>query len=366
MTTHRPDSYDVAMTSMLKEAGAIGRTWAGAKGFVQGFQNAGKAQELHRANEVLQQAGRKTRRTPGANPIKPMAPADSWMGRVQQRIDAGSGQVAKAQKTYDKEQRIAEKQRADAAEAARVQAAEATARQAGYAVREPKARDAAQPKARDAAQPPSSPDPAAPGSGSGSGNFMAKALGTAALGAGGYALYNGLRDADEQRARAQDYYNSAQHNLMAPISSMTVTASYEKFAEEKSSENWFAPVLLGNAQAAVAKSLADTVGQRLVGDPLSALGDTIKKRYLDEPKWQKNFDDVVASDPHLQQMHQQNPSVLPSAFETIKRFSPTLAKDRLATRSLLRHVAMSGGEMDFGTMKMLAETEKFHNESKRK
>ena len=71
-------------------------------------------------------------------------------------------------------------------------------------------------------------------------------------------------------------------------------------------------------------------------------------------------------DPMLAQLHAQNPAMLTDAFESVKRFSPTLARDRLGTRNLLRHVAMSGGELDHSTMKMLAETEKFMTESKRR
>ena len=193
--------------------------------------------------------------------------------------------------------------------------------------------------------------------------FAPYAAGTALL---GYGAYRGLRPAGEQTARAQDYMNNAKHDLNTALPSMTVTASYEKFAAEKLSvgaprgNEYFA-----TTSSAVAKSLGDVLADKLVADPIDALHGTFKKKFYDEPEWASNFKKTVESDPMLTDLHKQNPQTLSSAFQTIKRFSPTLAKDHLATRSLLRHVAMSGGEMDFGTMKMLAETEKFHNESKR-
>ena len=161
--------------------------------------------------------------------------------------------------------------------------------------------------------------------------------------------------------------NNAYHNLNAPMPSMTVTASYSDFANEKLAvvEEYGHPVVLHGVNTAIAKSLADTLGKKLISDPIDSLHDTFRKRYYDEPRWKTNFDKVVGSDPMLTDIHTKNPEVLPNAFETIKRFSPSLAKDQLATRSLLRHVAMSGGEMDFATMNLLAETEKFHKESKR-
>lgn len=183
----------------------------------------------------------------------------------------------------------------------------------------------------------------------------------------GYAGYRGLKPAAEQTARAQDYMNNAQHDLNTALPSMTVTASYEKFAAEKrSTTRPSEPEYFNTARGAVAKSFGDVLANKLVADPIDALHRTMNRRFYDEPEWKINFDKTVQSDPMLQNLLQQNPDALHNAFQTIKRFSPTLAKDHLATRSLLRHVAMSGGEMDFGTMKMLAETEKFHNESKRK
>jgi hypothetical protein len=193
------------------------------------------------------------------------------------------------------------------------------------------------------------------------------AVGAAALGAGGYALYRGIQNSSEQNARNSDYAGNMRHDLTSAMPSMTVTASYEKYASDKMADgNSSNGMLFASSRAAVAKSVADTLGSRLIADPLDAVRDTVKKRYYDEPKWQKNFHSVVSSDPVLSRAHAENPSMLTEAFESVKRFSPSLASDRLATRNLLKHVVMSGGEMDHSVMKMLAETEKAVTQSKQR
>jgi hypothetical protein len=197
--------------------------------------------------------------------------------------------------------------------------------------------------------------------------FKAKALGLTGVGLTGLATYRGAKDSAESSTRATDYAENMKHDLGTPMPSLEVTASYEKFAEEKLAAPPSQPMyLMPSAQSAFAQSFGGALAQKLVTDPLDALQSKLKKTWVDEPKWKRNFNDVVTGDPTLSQLHQERPQVLSDAYESIKRFSPTVAKDRLATRNILRHVAMSGGEMDHATMRMLAETEKFHNDASRK
>jgi hypothetical protein len=88
------------------------------------------------------------------------------------------------------------------------------------------------------------------------------------------------------------------------------------------------------------------VGERLIGKPIDLIAGAAKSKLYDEPRQRKNFEAVIKADPMLAQHHGQNPQMMREAFETIRRFSPTLAQDPMATRSLLKHVAMSSGEMD--------------------
>ena len=197
--------------------------------------------------------------------------------------------------------------------------------------------------------------------------FKAKALGLTGVGLTGAAAYRGSKDSAEAATRAQDYAESVKHDLTSPMPSLEVTASYAKFAEEKLAAPGPQPMMLvPSAQSAFAQGFGSALAQKLVTDPLDALHSKLRRSYVDEPKWQRNFNDVVTGDPTLSQMHKERPQVLSDAYESIKRFSPTVAKDRLATRNILKHVAMSGGEMDHATMRMLAETEKLHADANRR
>lgn len=190
---------------------------------------------------------------------------------------------------------------------------------------------------------------------------------TAAIGA---TVVRGARDAREQEARMQDHMNRMRHDLTSTMPSMEVRASYEKLAREKLASGG-PPSSFGErfgtaATNAGAKAIADALVDRFLVSPMDAAYGGLKRRFSDEPAWKKNFEHVVGSDPLLAQAHNENPTVLADAFDSIKRFSPTLAKDRLATRNVLKHVVLSGGEMDHSVMKMLAETEKLHAESKKR
>lgn len=192
------------------------------------------------------------------------------------------------------------------------------------------------------------------------GRAVMTGLGVGGLGALGYAGYRGLQAAREQDARSQDYLRNAEHDFNSPVPSMTVTASYEKIARAKLAEGF-----AGNAARSFIGGMGTPVGERLIGKPIDLIAGAAKSKLYDEPRQRKNFQAVIKSDPMLAQHHSQNPQMMAEAFDTIRRFSPTLAQDPMATRSLLKHVAMSSGEMDFATMKMLAETEKMHQESMR-
>jgi hypothetical protein len=194
------------------------------------------------------------------------------------------------------------------------------------------------------------------------------------VGLAGAALYRGLRNASEQNARMNDYMGNAREDLNSPMPSLKIGASYEKLAARKLADTprtvkappGFFQAAGMTAQNTALKSLTDSLAKKLIEGPLDAAYMGLKRRLSDEPAWQANFQNVVSSDPMLAQAHSENPAMLPDAFESIKRFSPSIAKDRLATKNLLKHVVLSGGELDHSIMKMLAETEKLHTESKKR
>jgi hypothetical protein len=182
-----------------------------------------------------------------------------------------------------------------------------------------------------------------------------------------YSAYKGMRPADEQAMRAIDYMTNAMENPITPLPSMTVTASYVDTANKflKTATNQNSRGLRAIPDAAIA-SLSNVVAQKFVSDPIDYAHMKIKRKLVDEPEWRRNFKKVIASDPELQEAHARDPNMLPRLFESIKRYSPTLAKDHLGTKNILRHGVHTGGVLDVNTLKLLAETEKLRAETLRR
>lgn len=66
---------------------------------------------------------------------------------------------------------------------------------------------------------------------------------------------------------------------------------------------------------------------------------------------------LIESDPILNQVHAADPTVLPRAYQSMSKVAPTLSLDENAARSFLREAAMSGGGVNYGTIKGLSEAE---------
>lgn len=328
---------------VVREAfGRVGDAVAGVRGLLRG---ARQAHSQHQAGKAFERMSKNVAQHAPNDPIArqalqaaqqhlgPMAQSRGFFQRVGDEFAMG-GQAARRAIAENQMQRdLRELQR-----------------------HAPQAHSAyAQPFQAAAPQAPQAAAPAAGGS-----RLLPMLAGGAALGTLGYAGYRGLQAAREQDARSQDYLRNAEHDMTAALPSMTVTASYNKLAHAKLGEGF-----AGNAARSFIGGMGTPVGERLIGKPIDLIAGAAKSKLYDEPRQRKNFEAVIKADPMLAQHHGQNPQMMREAFETIRRFSPTLAQDPMATRSLLKHVAMSSGEMDFATMKMLAETEKMHQESMR-
>lgn len=196
------------------------------------------------------------------------------------------------------------------------------------------------------------------------GRHGGKLMAGGALALGGYAALRGSGAAAEQDVRIRDYMNNAQGNAATPLPPMAVYASYDAFAREKHAD--FQPVY-PTVQGALANSMAQEFAKKFVGEPINAAAKALKKKFYDEPKHQKSFEEAVNGDEMLASAHAANPQHLTDAFSTLKKFSPSMASHPQATRSFLRQAQMAGTHgsgMDFATIRMLAETEKFIQNSK--
>jgi len=351
-------------TNGSRVAGGIRAAYKGLGGFVQGMRNVA---DDHRAMGAMRRMASNPHATPEAAKAvaeaMAKAPAHAGTQGVFRRMsDELRGGVQQAQKAWHESRLKSDSQLlqdlghgpvVDAARKAGAPVASAAAQAAGAA---PVAQ-AAQAAAAPAAQ-------AAPG-------FLrqhgGKMLGLGALGLGGYAAYRGSNQAAEQDTRATDYINNARHDASTPMPSMTVTASYDAY-EKQAAKGGAAPGPSFGAVASkkVFEGMGNAIASKLVSEPVDALHKHIKKTYMDTPKWENNFQASIKADPELSEAYQKHPEKMRLVFESVKRYSPSLAKDRMGTQSILRHALVTDFNMDWNTMKAIAEIEKLHAEGKRK
>ncbi len=190
----------------------------------------------------------------------------------------------------------------------------------------------------------------------------------AGLAALAYGAYKAVRSGADVSHQVQDFGRARTEDMSTPYTPMTVLASYDEFATEQLTATKTAntngappPMFMPTMQNAGTNALAQSLAQSLVAKPLDGLGGLLKKKFYDGPKQRQTFDHVMGSDPEL---HGADRGKLEEAFGSLKRFGPSMAMDRNATRTFLRQAMMSGGNLDFATLRMLSEIEKFHQGGK--
>lgn len=124
--------------------------------------------------------------------------------------------------------------------------------------------------------------------------------------------------------------------------------------------------IVGNAEKFINKYPGWSAG--IASLPLLAgagyLGYHMLQKKNQERAQDKAFAQVSNLDPVLSEASKEE---LNTAFQTMRNFAPTLATDPNAVQSFLRSAVMSGGGVDYNTIKLLAETEnaatgRFHKE----
>lgn len=185
------------------------------------------------------------------------------------------------------------------------------------------------------------------------------------LAALGYAHHRGSRAADEQTARMQDMNNAREHNLAAPMPSMSVKQSsdrHEAFARRKLAAGPPAvagvPMFYPNARQQAEGAMANALVDFGVRKPLDELGSIMKKKLYTEPKRRRVFNYVMAQDPELKAEMEKNPHIIGDSYRSLKEFAPTLTEDPNAVRSFLHQARATGGNIDYATFNMLADIEK--------
>jgi hypothetical protein len=90
---------------------------------------------------------------------------------------------------------------------------------------------------------------------------------------------------------------------------------------------------------------------------LGATAQTIKEKFVSDPRRQQILDKVIESDPLISSYAEKNPGSVQNAYDTMIRFAPELSTDPNVVTAFLRHASMTGGVLDHATVKGLADAE---------
>lgn len=339
--------------------GGIRAAWRGAKGFVGGMRNVA---DEHRAVGALRRVAANPHAAPEAvaqaQELMKNAPVhtqnNGLFSRMAAEVRGGAAQARDAwhKSKLESDAETLKNLRPNVAEATFAPPSAAATQSAGTA--------------RQAVPNPWTDAPAQAPQQSFLQRHGGKMLGAGALGMGGYAAYRASQQAAEQDTRATDYMANALHNPATPMPSMTVMASYEAYGKEVTGAVGSGGELMGKKFfEGVGGGVGSELASKAVAEPLGALQRMAKRHLMDEPKWKQNFQQAVDSDPELQEAYKKHPEKMQQVFNSVKRFGPSIAKDPLGTQSILRHAMTADHNLDWSTLKAIAEIEKFHNEAKR-
>ena len=90
---------------------------------------------------------------------------------------------------------------------------------------------------------------------------------------------------------------------------------------------------------------------------LGITAQTIREKFVSDPRRQQILDRVIANDPLISSYDEKNPGSVQNAYDTMIRFAPELSTDPNVVTAFLRHASMTGGVLDHATVKGLADAE---------
>ena len=175
----------------------------------------------------------------------------------------------------------------------------------------------------------------------------------------GGALINELDTAMDPMGPAQQLENSIMREYTGGAGAKYACEELAMLDERKSflaTKVSFEKTAEFDAGSALAKPVAqEGIGwlRRLIG----ATAQSIKNRFSDEPKRKQIMQNIVTRDPVISMFEQEQPGGADEALRTMKQFAPTLSTNPAVVQAFLRNAAISGGPMDYQTIKELADAE---------
>ncbi len=114
----------------------------------------------------------------------------------------------------------------------------------------------------------------------------------------------------------------------------------------------------------MSKGMGTALGGGVVSEGIGALrrligasAQAVSERYVEDPKRRAIIEKVIKKDPVVSTAERENPGQAVQAYGTMRRFAPRLSTDPNVVTSFLRNSALTGGPMDFQTIKGLADAE---------
>lgn len=194
---------------------------------------------------------------------------------------------------------------------------------------------------------------------------------TAGAALGGAAAARGVAHAGPHYDQVRGQIEAMKQDPSTPVQKFaeawqahlkTASARYDRFAERKLAEKTasigpnqtFGASMLGSFGEAITKNIA----QQLFAAPIAKAFEIIDRKLYLEPKQRNVFQQAVQSDPVVARAMQETPDIVMSAYKTLKQFAPSMTVDPNSLKNFLRQAIVMGGQIDFATIKLLAEAEK--------
>jgi hypothetical protein len=110
----------------------------------------------------------------------------------------------------------------------------------------------------------------------------------------------------------------------------------------------------------ISKGIGQSIGNTGIGAIRRLIGtaaQSINEKLIGDPRRERIVDNIINTDPDVANAEAQQPGISYKLFGTMRKFAPTLSRDPNIVTSFLREAAITGGSLNYNTVKGLAEAE---------
>jgi hypothetical protein len=200
-------------------------------------------------------------------------------------------------------------------------------------------------------------------------------LATAGIALGGTALVKGGLQSGQDAKMVMKQIENMREDPGTPVAKIgqaldrVLAERVEDYARDASLMSKTAGInlgtnVLGSVVSGFAEGMTKFVADKIFAKPLTKAYDILDKKFYLEPKQRNVLQQAIQSDPILARAMEENPLMVTEAYKTIKQYAPSLTVDVNSLRNFLRQAVTMGGQVDFMTVKLLAEIEKTNRQAR--